>query len=677
MGRDLKAQLPRTWPAFFAGHGNFTEVQRRALPVLLAGRDALITSATASGKTEAALAPLLERYSAEEKGLHILYLCPTRALARDLYGRLTPPLERLGVSAALKSGDTGPVSAARPPALLVTTPESLDSLLTRTPRVFTTLRALVIDEVHLFDGGVRGDQLRCLLARLEAIRRYAGAAPQQRVALSATVARPAEVAGRYLHPQEAVIVAVEGGRTLQAELEPLPSLADLSAALARRSADKTLVFCNTRHEVEQTAAYLRSNLPFEAEIFVHYGNLDAGLRREVEARFAAASVAVCVSSSTLELGVDIGSIDEVALLGPPPSVSSLLQRIGRGGRRGGATYVLCLFRSPREQLRFDALLRLAHGLGENDDMPYRFKPSVVVQQTFSLLKQSPTGGLRFADLRRVVPEDSGDDDLRDILHHLQTLQYLRTGQPGEWRAGVNLNELADAHEIYSNIGGENLTARIVDAYTGRAIAMAERPRGRGDTLLMGGQSVEVRWQDRYTFGVEKRGEEKADEVMHFRTAPFAVPLSVTLTAARALGLRAGELPYLHELRGALLFHFWGDVYGLWLAALLDAHAAKNDEADAEGEAPNPVNEFCIHLPAQTAALPPWDETLAVQTLHDLTPVVAPYLELGRFHELLPPALAARAVLEHVHLERFAALYQSATLLPAQPELRARLRELVT
>ena len=484
VSRDLKAQLPRTWSVFFAGHGNFTEVQRRAIPVLLASRDVLITSATASGKTEAALAPLLERHVTGEEGLRILYLCPTRALVRDLFERLTPPLERLGVSAVMKSGDTGPVSTTRPPALLVTTPESLDSLLTRTPRVFTTLRALVIDEIHLFDGGVRGDQLRCLLARLETIRRYAGTPPQQRVALSATVARPAEVAGRYLH--DATVVEVTGGRTLQAELEPLPSLAALSAALARRSADKTLIFCNTRHEVEQTAAYLRGNLPFEAELFVHYGNLDAGLRREVEARFAAASVALCVSSSTLELGVDIGSIDEVALLGPPPSVASLLQRIGRGGRRGSETYVLCLFRSPREHLRFDALLRLAHGFGEEENAPYRFKPSVAVQQIFSLLKQSPTGGLRFADLRRAVPENLSDDDLREILHHLYSLEYLRRGRPGEWRAGPNLNELADAHEIYSNIGGENLTARIVDAYTGRAIALAERPRGRGDTLLMGG-----------------------------------------------------------------------------------------------------------------------------------------------------------------------------------------------
>ena len=134
-------------------------------------------------------------------------------------------------------------------------------------------------------------------------------------------------------------------------------LDDLVTALSLRAGDrlgirKSLVFCNTRNEVEQTAAYLRQNLPYEAAVFVHYSNLDPALRRDVEDGFAEASVAICVASSTLELGIDIGSIDDIVLVGPPPSLTSFLQRIGRGGRRSGVTQVLCLPRSALEEVRF-------------------------------------------------------------------------------------------------------------------------------------------------------------------------------------------------------------------------------------------------------------------------------------------------------------------------------------
>ncbi|MEI2693185.1 MAG: DEAD/DEAH box helicase [Anaerolineae bacterium] len=129
---------------------------------------------TASGKTEAVIAPLLERHllGAEaphdgEPALRILYICPTRALVRDLYERLAPALAQLQVTLGMKSGDTGPVSASRPPTVLITTPESTNSLLTREPRLLAGLQAIVLDEIHLFDGGVRGDHLRCLLRRIE------------------------------------------------------------------------------------------------------------------------------------------------------------------------------------------------------------------------------------------------------------------------------------------------------------------------------------------------------------------------------------------------------------------------------------------------------------------------------------------------------------------------------
>ena len=682
MTAPLKDRLRHTWSPFFGRHGNFTEVQRQAIPPILDGRHTLLIAPTASGKTEAVVAPLLERHILSKRppaddtkpALQILYICPTRALVRDLYERLVPPLDTLNTSLSMKTGDTGPVSAVSPPTLLITTPESVDSLLTRSPRLFISLQAIVLDEIHLFDNGPRGDHIRCLLPRLERIRSYANPEqpPAQRVALSATVLDPAGVAERYL--EAPAIVEVGGGRIFEADLYSMHGLADLVAVLATRTAHKTLIFCNTRNEVEQVGAYLRKNAPYDAAVFVHYSNLDRGMRQEVETDFAQAAVAICVSSSTLELGIDIGSIDEIVLVGPPPTPASFLQRIGRGGRRVEATPVLCLARSPLEQVRFQALLGLCLGevVLKLPPAAYHFRPSVLVQQIFSFLKQSPSGGIRSADLRRIAPRSIVDETLERILKELVARKYLRPGKAGEWRPGPELDELADRHEIYSNIGGEIMGATMIDAYTGRTIAQTDRPRIKGETLLMGGRPVQVVWQDRNLFGVQRGRREEVDEILRFHTTPFAVPLEVAQAVAVQAGFGAGQMPYLPEPDGRWLFHFWGDLYGELLAAVLQAHFPA-------GETEPHVqvwNEYCLHLPFSLDKLPVWDETIAVRELQLLGERIEPFLELGRFHELLHPQVANQAFLQQCDLPRFQSLYEAARLFLPSTGLRNRLLNLL-
>ena len=577
---QTKAALPRTWPVFFARHGSFTAVQEQSIPVIFAGRNTLVMAATASGKTEAVIAPLLERHvlatrvgAAQKSELTILYICPTRALVRDLYERLRLPLQDLGVSLMMKSGDTGPVSTMRPPTALITTPESTDSLLTRAPRLLGTLQAIVLDEIHLFDGGPRGDHIRCLLHRIEHIRRYRQQeanidrfVPLQRIALSATVPDPTGVAERYLTRDHAIINVV-GRRSIQAEIQIMLGLSDLAGVLALRAGSqsiinsgrysggsagvrKSLLFCNTRNEVEQAAAYLRHNLPYEATIFVHYSNIDPVMRRQVEDDFATASVAVCVSSSTLELGIDIGSIDDIVLLGPPPTLNSFLQRIGRGGRRTDVTRVLCLARSSLEEIRFRALLKLAqsqtHPLSflpsptPTPSRSYHFRPSILVQQIFSVLKQSPTGAIRLADIRRLTPATVEDDILEHIINHLTVNGFLRTGRLGEWRPDKALSELYDAHEIYSNIGADPLKLSIIDAYSGRTIAQTERVRLEGDTLLMGGRVMQVVWRDRYKIAVRHSTPSTVDEPLRFHTDTMAIPFEIGQAVAAHLQLEPGS-----------------------------------------------------------------------------------------------------------------------------------------
>src|SRR6266516_7310901 len=143
----LKARIPRTWPAFFARHGNFTPTQLAAMPALLDGQNVIVCAPTASGKTEAAMAPLVERHCRHDRGgLSILYLTPTRALVNDLSARLAPPLQLLHVSSGMRTRDLSTIDPAHPPNVLLTTPESADALLAGHARIFANLRAVVLDE---------------------------------------------------------------------------------------------------------------------------------------------------------------------------------------------------------------------------------------------------------------------------------------------------------------------------------------------------------------------------------------------------------------------------------------------------------------------------------------------------------------------------------------------------
>lgn len=658
---QVKALIPHTWPLFFARHGRFTGVQEQAIPVIHAGRDTLVMAATASGKTEAVLAPLLERnwdYLRLE-ALSLLYICPTRALVRDLYVRLQVALADSGILVMMKTGDTGPVPAQNPPAILITTPESTDVLLTRSPKLFISLRAVVLDEIHLFDNTPRGDQVRCLLARLERIHSYArpDSPPVQRIALSATIPDPAGVAHHYLPVAE--IILVPGRRPIAADIVPLYDLQNLADTLAERATLKSLVFCNSRRMVEETAAYLRRHLSHHAEIFVHYGNLEANVRRQVETRFAEAAVAVCVSTSTLELGVDIGSVDEVVLLGAPPDVPAFMQRIGRGSRRAEETRVLCMPRSPGEWARFEALLALAGGddTGVTEDdggTGYGFRPGVLVQQIFSLIKQSPTGSIRRADVRRIAPPEVSNQDIRAIFSHLVFDDYLQPARPGAWKPGAKLQELLDRHDIYTNIGLPSNVTVAVDAYSGRELAQTDQRYPVGTVLLFGGQPMKVVWQEPFRFGLASAPGETASEVLRFQTGYAPIPFAVTQTVARSLGLRPGQLATLPGELGQWVFHFWGSVWGNLLAAFWQEH---NLGAEA-------VNEYCLYVRRPVEKLPPYDAQLMGQVAQRVAVALANRLEMGRFHTLLPAGVAIPATIRRLQLDHFQQQYTNATLTPA-------------
>ncbi|MEV0750068.1 DEAD/DEAH box helicase [Streptomyces sp. NPDC050273] len=333
-------------------------LQEESIGPVMAGEDAILLAPTAGGKTEAASFPLLSRMTVERwSGTSVLYVCPLKALLNNLLPRLETYTGWLGRTAALWHGD---VTAGRRkriltdrPDVLLTTPESLEAMLVSANvdhrAFFSGLQAIVVDEVHAFAGDDRGWHLLALLERLQ---KTVGR-PVQRVGLSATVGNPAEllhwlqgsaagrrparvVAPHLDEPQQQGAHAVPGDIELD-YVGSVENAATVIAALHR--GEKRLVFCESRRLVEELGEKLRLR---GVTTFLSHASLSVDERRRAEQAFAEARDCVIVSTSTLELGIDVGDLDRVIQLDAPMTVASFLQRLGRTGRRAG-TRRNCLF----------------------------------------------------------------------------------------------------------------------------------------------------------------------------------------------------------------------------------------------------------------------------------------------------------------------------------------------
>ncbi len=335
-----------------------TEIQALAWPRLKGGGNALLLAPTGTGKTEAALLPLLsDLLDRPTPPISILYVTPLRALNRDLEGRLLHWARDLGFAAAVRHGDTLPRERQRqsrePPDLLLTTPETLQLLLVGKylREGLRQIRHVLVDEVHELAGSDRGGQLALTLERLEAFTGH----PLRRIGLSATVGNPVEVA-RFLAPSDPspLILSAPSAKAFALSVRPpaerppeippavrqaikadellLRSLATLLEEI--RAHRSTLLFVNTRPTAESLAARLKLLDP-ELPLAVHHGSLSRQVQEETEELFRQGSLRVLIATSSLELGIDVGSVDHVVQFGSPHQASRLLQRVGRAGHRRG------------------------------------------------------------------------------------------------------------------------------------------------------------------------------------------------------------------------------------------------------------------------------------------------------------------------------------------------------
>jgi len=429
--------------------------QKMAIPPILDGENVLLVAPTGTGKTEAVLLPIFSRLIQQEdrKGIAVVYITPLRALNRDLLKRLSFWASRLGVSIEVRHGDTEMKlrrkQAVSPPSMLVTTPETLQAILpgSRMRQHLSKVQFVVVDEVHELASSKRGVQLAVALERLHEVvgKEF------QRIGLSATVGNPDEVAEFVAGTgRNAKIIAaalpkgyryhVENPRPIDPDYDLAAKLntSPEAAARIRRITDlvdshkSTLIFVNAR-TIAEMLGYKFHQLG-RTDIAVHHGSLSKEERAQIEDDFKAGGLKAIICTSTLELGIDIGSVDLVIQYLSPRQVNSLIQRVGRSGHRlDMLSEGIILTAFPDDTLESIAAVRNACANKLELVLMHENALDVLAHQVVGVIMDRGTASAKelLALLRRAYPyRKLSRDTLLDVIYFLDRLGELRVEEDG-------------------------------------------------------------------------------------------------------------------------------------------------------------------------------------------------------------------------------------------------------
>ncbi|MEP6993640.1 MAG: DEAD/DEAH box helicase, partial [Acidobacteriota bacterium] len=450
MSRDpLAGFAPAVRDWFRASFAEPTAAQRKGWPSILAGRSTLLLAPTGSGKTLAAFLAGIDRlmFSPEpppKERCRILYVSPLKALAVDVERNLRAPIAGVAATAqraglayrvptvAIRSGDTPQAERARiartPPDILITTPESLYLLLTsRAREIFASLETVIVDEIHALAASKRGAHLFLSLERVEELR--AGSKPLQRIGLSATQ-RPLEEIARLLgggdvkgrggswKPRDVEIVDAGSRKafalTVEVPVEDMARLAQeeeissgpAAGAPTRRSIwpsiyprlvelvrahRSTMIFVNSRRLAERLAAAINESAGEEIAL-AHHGSVAREKRQEIEDRLKRGDLPAIVATSSLELGIDMGAVDQVIQIEAPPSIASGIQRIGRAGHTVGEVSRGVIFPKYRGDLLASAAATARMAEGKVEETAYPRNPLDVLAQQIVAIAASGSRG---------------------------------------------------------------------------------------------------------------------------------------------------------------------------------------------------------------------------------------------------------------------------------------------
>lgn len=510
-----------------------------AKTILDSENNLLLTSTTASGKTEAVFFPILTSiYEHQLSGISVLYIAPLKSLINDQFMRIEDLLKESGIKVTHWHGD---VSASQkkkllqnPEGILQITPESLEAMLINRsndiPRLFANLQFIVIDEIHSLMGSDRGNQILCQLNRIE---RLISRSPR-RIGLSATVGDP-EIAAEWLgagskrktdvplFPEEKIRWRL-GLEHFFIQNKNFDQSVNVASGNSRASAvmdagyeylyecvrnRKSIVFSNSREETEYVCATLRqiSKKKNENDIFlIHHGNLSASLREEAELKMKDDdSFAVTCATATMELGIDIGRLERIAHVSFPNSVSGFLQRLGRSGRRGQPPEMMAVFREeeplpnaplpqiiPWDLIRAIAIIQLyieerfvepPHGKEE----PF----SLLFHQTLSVLAASgELSAARLAERVLELPpfERVSKEKYRALLVSMLNNGFLEMTDEKGLIVGMSGERLLNSFKFYAVFNdSEDFTVRC----EAEEIGTITTPPPAGDRFALAGRVWEV------------------------------------------------------------------------------------------------------------------------------------------------------------------------------------------
>lgn len=522
------------------------DIQEQACaPILEARSDVIIASATASGKTEAALMPALTRIATNpQPGLRLLAVSPLKALINDQYTRLAEMCEPLDLPVHRWHGDVAGNRKKKvldgAGGLLLITPESLEALFIRNgpkaARLFANLDYVLVDELHAFIGVERGKQLQSLLHRTElAVRRRI-----PRLALSATLG-DMHMAQAFLRPHDServtVIQSTASRHAVALQLrgyrESDPQMSAKQAAAAAREGQpvdleqvvdghdveiaddlwrllrggRHITFCNARRQVELYCDLLRERAEQHRvphEFWPHYGSLSKQLREDAETALKDTTrPSTIVATSTLELGIDVGEVETIAQVGAPSSVAAMRQRLGRSGRTEDAASTLRIFVSenevtpdtpPQDTLRTTlvqavAMVRLLIAKWNEPPDPEALQLSTLVQQTLSLIAQH--GGVSATDawgaLCRTGPfSQVGQQLYTGLLRSLGQNDLLVQTHDGQLVLGLTGEKIVNHYDFYAAFAAAE-EYRLVHGSTTLGTLPVDVPLLQGMHLIFGGR----------------------------------------------------------------------------------------------------------------------------------------------------------------------------------------------
>ncbi len=521
---------------FRAKYGQPTPAQRAAWPRIEAGANVLIASPTGTGKTFAAFLAVLDALVREHAAgtlshtLQVLYVSPLRALSYDLEKNLTAPLHELfgekpPLRVELRSGDTASSQrarqAAKPPHILLTTPESLCVLLSQERWVehLAQTRWLILDEIHALAGNKRGAHLSLSIERLAELVQSRRGQPLQRIGLSATISPMAEVA-RYLAGTDGQCETIDVSAKKRIELgvytplrkNPYPPGGYTGERLVKELGQliqkqrTTLVFCNTRSGAEATTFWLRERFPTLAPVIeCHHASLERDVRRAVEDRLKRGELRAVICSTSLELGIDIGSVDLVVMLATPKGVSRALQRAGRAGHNiHSVSRGLLMATNISDLVEACATVLLARASKLDDVRIPRAPLDVLAQQLVSMGCTRRWGRAEaFALVRRSLPyADLLREEFNEVLEYLAGGGEALRRQYSEVFGRIVLDddgfETRAGHvrrEFLQNIGTipdvASVRVRIKNKLLGSVEESFARMLKPGDIFIMSGHAVRL------------------------------------------------------------------------------------------------------------------------------------------------------------------------------------------